>query len=192
MGDRMTNGAGKATGGGAAVQDQGPSRPHVPRPRIGRGARTPPPPDLAAVGREAVVAFLRDSSEQAQAGAAAKPAVAPDQPDAALADDHAARAERAAAISVATLDRMEAMAAKLEGDIAQALRRQAELQAGAGRAAENAIKAAQESWRAARHADKVGRQVNAALRKVGRYTIIIVVMLVIQAILLLLLSSPAL
>lgn len=188
----MTNGAGKATGGGAAVQDQAPSRPHVPRPRIGHGARTPPPPpDLATVAREAVVAFLRDSSEHAPAGAAPQPAVAPDQADAALAGDHITRAERAAAVSVASLDRMEALAAKLEGDITQALRRQAQLQAGAGRAAEDAIRAAQESWRAARHADKVGRQVNDALRKVGRYTIIIVVMLVIQAILLLLLSSPA-
>jgi hypothetical protein len=187
----MTNGAGK-TMGGNAVQEKLLPRPHVPRPRIGGHGERTTPPDLAMVARDAVVAFLRDSSQPARASAAAEPAVAPGQPDTALADDTLAQAERAAAIGVATLDRIEAVAAKLETDIAQALRRQAELQAGAGLAAKDAVRAAQESWRAARHADKVGRQVNAALRKVGRYTIIIVVMLVIQAILLLLLSSPAL
>jgi hypothetical protein len=184
----MTTGAGKTTAGGTAVQDK--LSPQVPRPRSGHGARTAPP-DLAMVARDAVVAFLRDGSGPAQAGAAAKQGVAPGQPDTALADDHMAQAERAAAIGVATLDRMEAVAAKLEADIAQALRRQAELQAGAGRAAKDAVSAAQESWRAARHAEKVGRQVSAALRKIGRYTAIIAAMLVIQAVVLLLLTSSA-
>ena len=53
-------------------------------------------------------------------------------------------AVRAAAAGVATLDRIEAAAAKVEADIRAALRAQAELRAGAGVAAEAAVRAAQE------------------------------------------------
>ncbi len=59
-------------------------------------------------------------------------------------------AVRAALAGVATLDRIEAAAAKVEADIRSALLAQAELQAGAGVAAEAAVRAAQASWIAAR------------------------------------------
>ena len=55
----------------------------------------------------------------------------------------------AAAVSVSTLYRIELMAAKLEADIASAHRAQAELQAGAGAAAEAVVHAAQDAWVAA-------------------------------------------
>ena len=60
---------------------------------------------------------------------------------------------RAAASGVATLERIEAAAAKVEADIRTALLAQAELQAGAGAAAEAAVRAAEKSWIAARNAE---------------------------------------
>jgi hypothetical protein len=89
-------------------------------------------------------------------------------------------AQQAAALSVATLDRIESAAARLEQDIAAALQEQAELQAGAGTAAEKAVRAAQAAWRAAVDAEKSSTQARASLRKVGRYLAITVVLVVIQ------------
>ena len=65
---------------------------------------------------------------------------------------------RAAASSVATLDRVEAMPAKVEADIHDAPLVQAELRAGAGAAAEAAVRAAQSAWVAAAEAAESERQ----------------------------------
>ena len=56
---------------------------------------------------------------------------------------------QAAAASIATLDRIEKAAAKVEADIRIALRTQARLQAGAAVAAGTAVRAAQVAWEAA-------------------------------------------
>ncbi len=91
---------------------------------------------------------------------------------------------RAAAVSVATLDRIEATAAKVEADIAAALQAHAELQAGAGTAAEGAIHAAQSAWVAANSAVEADSRAKIALRRVEHYVSITVALLVIAIIVL--------
>jgi hypothetical protein len=100
-------------------------------------------------------------------------------------------AVQAAAMSVATLDRIEAMAAKLEADIATAHRAQADLQAGAGHAAEAAVRAAQAAWRAAREAAESDKQAKISLVKVGRYVEVTVVLLVISMIIFVVVATSA-
>ena len=95
-----------------------------------------------------------------------------------------AAAWRAAAVSVAALDRIEATAAKVEADIAAALQAHAELQAGAGTAAEGAIHAAQSAWVAANSAVEADRRAKIALRRVEHYVSITVALLVIAIIVL--------
>jgi hypothetical protein len=91
---------------------------------------------------------------------------------------------RAAAVSVAALDRIEATAAKVEADIAAALQAHAELQAGAGTAAEGAIHAAQSAWVAANSAVEADSRAKIALRRVEHYVSITVALLVIAIIVL--------
>jgi len=91
---------------------------------------------------------------------------------------------RAAAVSVAALDRIEATAAKVEADIAAALQAHAELQAGAGTAAEGAIHAAQSAWVAAHSAVEADSRAKIALRRVEHYVSITVALLVIAIIVL--------
>ena len=91
---------------------------------------------------------------------------------------------KAAAVSVATLDRIEVMAAKLELDIASAVRVQAELQAGAGAAAEAAVRAAQDAWEAAGTAVQADARAKISLLKVARYVEVTVVLLVIAMVVL--------
>ena len=100
-------------------------------------------------------------------------------------------AVQAAALSVATLDRIEAMAAKLEADIAAAHQAQAELQAGAGHAAEAAVRAAQAAWRSAREAAESDKQAKISLVKVGRYVEVTVVLLVISMIIFVVVATSA-
>ncbi len=97
---------------------------------------------------------------------------------------------RAAAISVAALDRIEATAAKVEADIAAALQAHAELQAGAGTAAEGAIHAAQSAWVAANSAVEADSRAKIALRRVEHYVSITVVLLVIAIIVLVVTAVP--
>ena len=131
------------------------------------------PPDLAAVARTAVIGFLRDESaatterDNTQGGGPA-----PDAPQAV--------AMRAAAMSVATLERIELAAAKLEIDIAAARTEQAELQAGAGVAAERAVRAAQEAWTAAAEAEASSGRAKESLRRIGHYMAITVVLVVLE------------
>jgi hypothetical protein len=87
---------------------------------------------------------------------------------------------RAAAISVAALDRIEAAVAKVEEDIAVANRAYAELQAGAGAAAEAAVNAAQTAM----------RQVRISLRQVRQNVVISVVLVIIVIIVLQVATSP--
>jgi hypothetical protein len=100
-------------------------------------------------------------------------------------------AVRAAAASVATLDKMEAMAAKLETDIAFALRRQAELQAGAGAAAEAAVQAAQKAWLAAGTSVEAERHVRLHLRVISRDMVITAALVLAGLIILLLFATSA-
>jgi hypothetical protein len=93
-------------------------------------------------------------------------------------------AVNAAAVSVATLDRIEAMAAKLEADIAAAHRAQAKLQAGAGAAARAAVRAAQEAAAAALSAIEADKRAKISLLKVARYVEVTIVLLVIAMVIL--------
>jgi hypothetical protein len=97
---------------------------------------------------------------------------------------------RAAAISVAALDRIEAAAAKVEADIAVALRAYADLQAGAGAAAEAAVRAAQAAMAAAGVAMEAERQVKISLHQVRQYVVVTVILLVVVIIVLAVASSP--
>jgi hypothetical protein len=130
------------------------------------------PADVAVLAREAVISFLHDASkatadrEAVRAGSASTddeasvtadagaskasgiPAQAsvsgsPEMPSDASHVAAGSAGWGAAAIGVATLDRIEAAAAKVEADIAVALRAYADLEAGAGAAAEAAVKAAE-------------------------------------------------
>src|ERR1700691_717609 len=106
------------------------------------------------------------------------------------ASDVVARSEawRAAAISVAALDRIEAAAAKVEADIAVALRAYNELQAGA--AAEAAVHAAQSAMAAAGTAKEAERQVMIGLRQVRQNVVITVILVIVVLIVLGLVTSP--
>ncbi len=171
-------------------------------------------PDVGALAREAVVTFLQDASkataerEAARAGVAATgaeaavtpaaegkadgiPAAAPepvamprDAISAAGQDTAGSTAWRAAAISVAALDRIEAAAAKVEADIAAALQAYADLEAGAGAAAEAAVHAAQSAMESAGVAVEAERRVRISLRQVRQNVVISVVLVIIVIIIL--------
>jgi hypothetical protein len=91
-------------------------------------------------------------------------------------------AVRAAAAGVATLDRIEAAAAKVEADIRAALRAQAELQAGAGVAAEAAVRAAQEAWIAARASEAAEGRARVILGVMTRYLAVTIALVVVTVI----------
>jgi hypothetical protein len=167
------------------------------------------PPDVGALAREAVISFLNDASkataerEAARAGMAATEvgaavtAAAPEPEamprDAISAPSHGTAelaAWRAAAISAAALDRIEAAAAKVEADIAVAHRAYTELQAGAGAAAEAAVNAAKTAMAAAGTAVEAERQVRISLRQV-RQNVVISFALVVIVIIVLEVISPS-
>jgi hypothetical protein len=177
-------------------------------------------PDVGALAREAVISFLQDASKAtaereasradvAATGAEAASDVAAEGAskagglpapeweavlrDALLAPSHVGAesvAWRAASISVAALDRIEAAAAKVEADIAVALQAYAELQAGAGAAAEAAVRAAQSAMASAGVATEAERQVRISLRQVRQYMLITVALVVVVVIVLAVASSP--
>jgi len=192
--------------------------PHrIPRPRGHRRSSSAPipPPDLAEVARAAVITFLRDQSAataeqdapladettpgapaQLRAGRTVRPTAADEAAgmvaaDEAKPEDATATALRAAAISVATLDRIESAAAQLEADIAAARQEQAELRAGAGKAAEAAVRAAQEAWTAAGNAEEASEQAKSSLRTIGRYMVATIVLVLIQVIFAVVFASSA-
>jgi len=88
-------------------------------------------------------------------------------------------AVRAAISGVATLDRIEAAAAKVEADIRSALLAQAELQAGAGVAAEAAVRAAQASWIAARASEAAEGRAQVILGVMTRYLAVTLAILLV-------------
>jgi hypothetical protein len=98
---------------------------------------------------------------------------------------------RAAAISVATLDRIESAAAKVEADIAFALQAHAELQAGAGAAAEAAVSAAQAAWVAAGTAVEADQKAGNKLRLVARYAAMTTVLVIVEIVIFVLFASSA-
>jgi hypothetical protein len=100
-------------------------------------------------------------------------------------------AVRAAAMGVATLDRIEAAAAKVEADIRSALLAQAELQAGAGAAAEAAVRAAEKSWIAAHTAVAAEGRAKVILGVMTRYLAVTIVLVVITIIFLAITASVA-
>jgi hypothetical protein len=194
---------------GADADSDSRHRPNGQR----RSSFTPArPPDLGALAREAVVGFLHDASmataqrEATRAGGAVtEVAVATATPTSSTVTGNAvtggagqtarhsvaeSAAWRAAAVSVAALDRIEATAAKVEADIAAALQAHAELQAGAGTAAEGAIHAAQSAWVAANSAVEADSRAKIALRRVEHYVSITVVLLVIAIIVLVVTAVP--
>jgi hypothetical protein len=178
------------------------------------------PADLGVLARQAVVSFLRDASDATADRAAARSGPpttgigatpprttaggrvpqARTSPVESLTPAGAGRdagrqaaesaAWQAAATGIATLERIEAAAAKIEADIAVALRAQAELHAGAGAAAEAAVRAALEAWESAAAAAESDRQAKISLRKVGRYVSITFIFLVITLIMMLITASP--
>lgn len=174
-------------------------------------------PDLGALAREAVVGFLHDASiataqrEATRTGGAATDVAAATATSAgnavtgnavtgnAVTDGAGVNAShsvaestawRAAAVSIATLDRIEATAAKVEADIAAALQAHAELRAGAGTAAEGAVHAAQSAWVAAHSAVEADSRAKIALRRVEHYVSITVALLVITIIVLVVTAVP--
>jgi hypothetical protein len=184
----------------------GIATPPVPRQRDRRGTSgRPTPPDLAEVAKEAVVSFLRDAStataqreagrtEAAGPGSVATAVMPAARPGAGVSDDQLAAQStvlKAAAMSVATLDRIEAAAAKVEADIAEALRRHAELQAGAGAAAEKAVSAAQRAWVAAGTAEKAETKAKASLKLIARYVVVTSVLVAIELVIFVLFASSA-
>jgi hypothetical protein len=160
-------------------------------------------PDAGALAREAVIGFLNDASkataerEAVRAGVAvvthAAPEPQPLPPDAIPPASHVTvshvAASHAAPGSVAwraatALDRIEAVAAKVEADIAVAHRAYAELQAGAGAAAEAAVRAAESAMSSAGVAVEAERQVRISLRQVRQNVVITTVLVAIVIIVL--------
>ncbi len=100
-------------------------------------------------------------------------------------------AVRAAASGLATLERIEAAAAKVEADIQSALHAQAELQAGAGVAAEAAVRAAQESWVAARTSEAAEGRARVILGVMSRYLAVTIALVVVTVIFLVITATVA-
>jgi hypothetical protein len=189
----------------------GASRRHRPSRRMPVPTARARPPDLAEAAGRAVVSFLhdaaaataeRESIRAAGVGQASPPAPAPTGDREAGSEDRALPADdpiqwsapaparpgasdsvavRAAAASVATLERIEAAAAKVEADIAAAHAAHAELQAGAGAAAEAAVRAAEEAWASASSAAESDVRAKISLRHVARWVIVTIVLVIIAA-----------
>ena len=158
-------------------------------------------PDLALAAREAVVGFLHDSSMGGPAAEATQSAggiatatragIPASTAPLAARDDAESVALRAAAMGVATLDRIEAAAAKVEADIRAALQAQAELQAGAGAAAEAAVRAAEQSWIAAHKSEAAEGRARVILGLMTRYLAVTIALVVITIIFLIITASTA-
>ena len=170
------------------------------------------PADVAVLAREAVISFLHDASKATADREAVRAGFASTDDEASVtADAGASKASGipaqasvpgspetmpstashvaagsagwgAAAIGVATLDRIEAAAAKVEADIRSALLAQAELQAGAGVAAEAAVRAAQASWIAARASEAAEGRARVILGVMTRYLAVTMAILLVTLI----------
>ena len=174
---------------------------HGRRPRS--GATPHSPPDMGALARAAVISFLHDASmatAQRQAGRAGTAATdaetaaaagtaqtAPPQEPVALPRDTTAPAGDTSAESVtwrAALERIEAAAAKVEEDLAVAHQAYEHLQAGAGAAAEAAVRAAESAMASAGTAVEAERQARISLRQVRQNVVITMILVIIVLIVL--------
>jgi hypothetical protein len=180
---------------GTTTAPSAPGSPGDGNRHLGHGRRlrsgTAPhaSPDVGTQAREAVVSFLRDASDAtAERGGVRAGVPATGTEDRPVADGSATW--RATAISVATLDRIEAAAAKVEADIAVAVRAYADLQAGAGAAAEAAVHAAQSAMVSAGVAAAAERQVKISVRQVRQYVVITTVLLAVVILVLAFATSP--
>ncbi len=169
--------------------------PATRKPQAGPGRRlrsgTAPhaSPDVGARAREAVVSFLRDASDATAEREGARGGVPATSTEGRPGADGSVT-WRAAAISAATLDRIEAAAAKVEADIAVAVRAYADLQAGAGAAAEAAVHAAQSAMASAGVAAAAERQVKISVRQVRQYVVVTTILLAVVILVLAFATSP--
>jgi len=146
------------------------------------GEATPPPGAMTTPKTGATAVAEKVATDDAGAGprAATRVRIPASLTPGATGADAGLVAVRAAASGVATLERIELAAAKLEIDIAAARTEQAELQAGAGVAAERAVRAAQEAWTAAAEAEASSGRAKESLRRIGHYMAITVVLVVLE------------
>jgi hypothetical protein len=177
----------------------------LPRQRRGSGTRSPRgrglPANLPAVAHDAVVTYMYEAERAkeaevttTEAEVAATGETQPALPTAlAAVGEETAQdvAVRAAEVSLMTLDRIEAAAAKLEVDIAAARSEQARLQAGAAKAAADAIKAAQAAWTSAGSAEESSQRARVSARVVFGYLIIAAILVVIQLFIVLIFATSA-
>jgi hypothetical protein len=167
--------------------------------RLRSGTASRGRPDAAVLAREAVISFLNDASRATADRAGGILTAAPGQAPGTVSGGAVAAAGQVAAaqatgpagwgagsagwgagaIDAATLDRIEAAAAKVDADIAVALQAYADLQAGAGAAAETAVHAAQSAMASAGVATEAERLVRISLRQVRQYVVVTVVLLAI-------------
>jgi hypothetical protein len=135
---------------------------------------------------------VRVAADPAHGGSAAPRVKLPPSMTSGAADSAAESvAVRAAVAGAATLDRIEAAAAKVEADIRSALRAQAELQAGAGVAAEAAVRAAQESWLAARESQAAEGRARVILGMMTRYLAVTIAIVLVAVIFLVITATVA-
>ena len=162
---------------------QDASKATAEREAVGAGAAAT---DAEATVTPAAASTAGDGASKADGivAAPAEPEAIPRDAIPAASDVASSVAWRAAAISVAALDRIEAAAAKVEADIAVAHRAYAELQAGAGAAAEAAVHAAQSAMESAGTAVEAERQVRISLRQVRQNVVITFILVAIVIIVL--------
>ena len=168
--------------------------------RDASAAEAGPPAVAATVPSQPEGDGAADAAVQAQPAEPAEPApAAAGLPEAGTAAGLAAAlggdlgpadvAVRAAATGVATLDRIEAAAARLEADIDAALSEQEKLRAGAGAAAERAVRAALESSASAGTAQEASRRASASARLVGKWVVVVLALVVLQLLFVLLFAA---
>ena len=188
---------------------------HLGRGRRPRSGAAPHgPPDVGALAREAVISFLQDASkataerEAVTSGTTLRPplrgggdtagdgastamiAAAAPEPVAIPRDAISAASDAAESVAWrAALERIEAAAAKVEADIAVAHRAYVELQAGAGDAAEAAVRAAESAMASAGTAVEAERQVRISLRQVRQNVVITFILVAIVIIVLVVATS---
>lgn len=142
-------------------------------------------PQTSVIARREGTREVGLSSAAAEVAIPRTPSLPPSQ------SDPQAVALRAAAVSVATLERIELAAAQLEADIAAARIEQAELQAGAGMAAEQAVRAAEVAWTSARDANQASSQARESLRRISRYLAVTIVIVVFEVLFVVIFASSA-
>ena len=182
---------------------------HLGRGRRPRSGAAPHgPPDVGALAREAVISFLQDASkataerEAVRTGVAATDAeatavagnteiaAAAPKPVAIPRDAISAASDAAESVAWrAALERIEAAAAKVEADIAVAHRAYVELQAGAGDAAEAAVRAAESAMASAGTAVAAERQVRISLRQVRQNVVVTFILVAVVIIVLVVTTS---